>query len=39
MIIKIMINPLQVYGLNFSARLHVDIITDVYSKQLKFIKF
>ena len=38
MIIKIMINPLQVYGLNFSAELYVDIFTDVFSKQVKFIK-
>ena len=36
--IKITINLFQVYGLNLSAELYVDIITDVLSKRLKFIK-
>ena len=36
--IKITINLSQVYGLNFSAELYVDIFTDVFSKQVKFIK-
>ena len=36
--IKITINLFQVYGLNFSAELYMDTITDVLSKRLKFTK-